>query len=76
MTKFQVIQAINGVSEYSQIIFEVAKRAKTADALEKSLLAEIPKETVLTLMAVARTGAYPLSTKKIIDSLMEGQALD
>lgn len=61
MTKFEVIQSITGVNEFSKIVFDLAKKAGTPEALEEDLRTDVSAEGLKTLKSIAQRGNYPLS---------------
>jgi hypothetical protein len=61
LTKFEAIQKISGVHEYSKLMFELSKKAGTPEDLEKDLSMELTEEGLQVLRTVAQNGNYPLS---------------
>ena len=61
MTKFDVLQSITGVKEFSRLVFALAKKADTPENLENDLRTELSEEGLQTIKSVARRGNYPLS---------------
>ena len=59
MTRFELLQKVNGVKEYSRLVFEMARKA--ADGLAVELSSEIPEDGLQTIKSVAQKGVYPLS---------------
>ena len=65
MTKFSVVQSITGVSEYSRLIFEMARKADSAEMLEKELSMELAGAGLQAIMSAAQSGNYPLSLDRL-----------
>ena len=61
MTRFELLQKVNGVKEYSRLVFEMARKADSADGLAVELSSEIPEDGLQTIKSVAKKGVYPLS---------------
>lgn len=61
MKKFEVIRLITGVKEFSNVIYDMAKIAGSAEGLQKMLLEELTEEGLRTIQSVAHSGNYPLS---------------
>lgn len=61
MTKFEVIKAINGLKEFSNLTFDLVKIANSPEKLQEILSEELTEEGLRTIQSVARLGNYPLS---------------
>lgn len=61
MTKFEFVQSITSAKEFSQLVFELSRKAETPEELEQNLSEEIPKEGLQIIESIAREGDYPLS---------------
>lgn len=61
MTKLDVIKNINGITEFSRIVFDMVQRAENAEQFEQDLASEIPEEGLQTIRSIAQNGSYPLS---------------
>lgn len=61
MTKFEVVQSITSVAEFSKLIFDLARKSDSAETLEKELSIKITETGLETIKLIAQSGDYPLS---------------
>ncbi|MBS6645878.1 MAG: hypothetical protein KH366_20065 [Clostridiaceae bacterium] len=61
MTKFEVLKAINGIKEFSNLTFDLVKIADSPEKLQEILSEELTEEGLRTIQSVAHSGNYPLS---------------
>lgn len=61
VTKFEVLRKISGIEEFSSLVFYLARKSDTVEALTKDLSTELSEEGLQTIKSVAQAGNYPLS---------------
>lgn len=61
MTRSDVLRNIDGVGEFSRLVFDMVEKAGTPEKLAKTLSEELPDVGLQTLRSIAQHGDYPLS---------------
>lgn len=61
MTRFEALRAVNGVSEYSALIFDILCDKKSPDDMTEFLSEELTEKQLQTIRSIAESGNYPLS---------------